>query len=80
MNGTQLPADGPIIFGPYLRGSSFPSLPVCANKGQLTVKVVVVAPTYQITGEGWVYDNVSGALMANCDTDADEATTLYNTY
>ena len=49
-------------------------------KGETTIKLVAVAPTYQITGEGWVYDSVSGAVMANCDTDADEKTVLYNTY
>lgn len=78
-NGNVGTTAGTHIYGPYLRGG-LPPLPVCANKGKVTVVLVAVAPTYQATGEGWVYDTASGAIMANCDTDADEQTVLYNTY
>lgn len=78
-NGVVGTTAGTHIYGPYLR-SGFPPLPVCAAKGKTTVKLVAVTPVYQATGEGWVYDSVSGAVMANCDTETDEKSVAYNTY
>ncbi len=78
-NGNVGAVAGTHIYGPYLRGG-FPPLPVCAAKGKTTVKLVAATPTYQISGEGWVYDSVSGAVMANCDAEEDEKTVAYNTY
>lgn len=70
---------GTHIFGPYLRGG-FPPLPVCAAKGKTTVKLVTGTPTFQATGEGWVYSTDLGEIMANCDAETDEKTVAYNTY
>jgi len=67
------------IYGPYLR-SGFPPLSVCANKGKATVKMVTGNPTYQATGEGWVYSTDTGKLIPNCDAETDEAGTKYNEY
>jgi len=67
------------VFGPYLR-SGFPPLPVCANKGKTTVKLVTGDPAYQATGEGWVYSTDTGKLMANCDTETDESGVAYDLY
>ena len=78
-NGVVGTTAGTHIYGPYLR-SGFPPLPVCAAKGKTTVKLVSVTPVYQATSEGWVYDRVSGAVMANCDAEEDEKTVAYNTY
>lgn len=79
-NGAVGVTAGVHIFGPYLRGG-FPPLSVCTNKGKTTVKLVVGAPGFQATGEGWVYSTDTGVVMANCNAgEADEKTTDYNTY
>jgi prepilin-type N-terminal cleavage/methylation domain-containing protein len=46
------------IYGPYLR--QIPNLPIGADKGKTTV-----VGNYQ-EGNGWVYNQSSGAIAANC--------------
>lgn len=70
---------GTHIYGPYLRGG-IPTLPVCANKGAKTLKIVTGTPAYAATGEGWVYSTDTGEFIANCDTETDESGVAYNTY
>lgn len=67
-------------YGPYLR-KGMPPCPVGTNRGKTTVAVISGTPTYQATGEGWVYSYDTGDIIANCaDTDLDEAGVQYNTY
>lgn len=61
------------IYGPYLR--SIPGLPVGADKGKTTFIGVYTA------GNGWVYDETTGVVKANCpDGEVDARGTKYNTY
>jgi prepilin-type N-terminal cleavage/methylation domain-containing protein len=79
VNATKDTANG-FKYGPYLR-KGIPPCPVGTNRGKTTVKVVAGTPTYQATGEGWVYSYDTGEVIANCaDTDVDEAGVKYNTY
>lgn len=72
-------------FGPYLR-TGFPPLPVCFNKGDATIQIVLagdpVADAATVgTGEGWLYSTDTGKVIANCeDADQDEDGKSYNTY
>ena len=71
---------GTHIFGPYLRGS-IPALPVCANKGDSSLKLVTGDPAGGTGTEGWVYSTDTGAFIANCaDTEKDETSIPYNKY
>ena len=67
---------GAFIYGPYLR--AVPALPVGARKGSKLVK----GPPADGTGtEGWVYDQATGNIQANCAaTELDDSGTPYNTY
>lgn len=68
------------IFGPYLR-TGIPPLPVCANKGKTTLKIVTGIPTGGTGTEGWVYSTDTGQIIANCaDTEKDESNIQYNAY
>ena len=61
-------------FGPYLR--AVPPLPVGANKGSTTF-----TDTMGAGGFGWVYDEDTGEVRANCaDTELDDADSKYNQY
>ena len=71
---------GTHIYGPYLRGG-FPVLPVCANKGKKTVKLVTGTPGHEASGEAWVYSTDTGEIIGNCaDTELDEKGDKYNEY
>jgi prepilin-type N-terminal cleavage/methylation domain-containing protein len=61
------------IYGPYLR--AVPPLPVGADKGKDTFIGVLTA------GHGWVYNQTTGAISANCpDAEVDARGTQYNAY
>ena len=60
------------IYGPYLR--SIPPLPVGARKGGTSIAAADAA------GVGWLYDDTTGAIVANTTTEADALGVLYNTY
>lgn len=58
---------GLFIYGPYLR-KQIPPLPVGPNAGKTSVKMVNTGPTVDETsGDGWVYNYSTGAIIANCD-------------
>ena len=63
----------PFIYGPYLR--KVPPLPVGTERG--STGLTAVAGT---AGAGWVYNDVSGTMVANTLLEADDAGKLYNTY
>ena len=69
-------------FGPYLR-SGFPTIPVCAVKGQSDLKFPLIA-TGDPTADGttaWAYSTDTGKFMANCaDEDIDDNDVKYNEY
>ena len=65
-------------FGPYVRGS-FPASPIGDNKGKATVTVVNQAGPLTSTpgdGKGWVYNTLSGEIIANTDDTANDGTTF----
>jgi prepilin-type N-terminal cleavage/methylation domain-containing protein len=67
---------GAFIYGPYLRG--VPPLPVGQRKGDMGVKA---PPADGLGTEGWVYDQGTGEIRANCaGGETDDAGTPYNTY
>ncbi|HEY3242104.1 MAG TPA: prepilin-type N-terminal cleavage/methylation domain-containing protein [Phycisphaerae bacterium] len=70
------------IYGPYLR-QGMPGVPVGPNKGGAKAKEVKIGNTGPVvseaTGEGWVYNTVTGDMIANTD-DLDESGVAYNTY
>ena len=51
---------GGFIYGPYLR--AVPPLPVGTRRGETAVKP---PPADAAAGFGWVYDSVTGAILAN---------------
>ncbi len=57
---TNVTKGGGFIYGPYLRG--LPPLPVGVRKGETAVKP---PPADGAAGFGWVYDSVTGAILAN---------------
>ena len=69
------------IYGPYLRGSSLPPLPVGPNKGATGLKIGNTGPAVDesTTTAGWVYNFATGDIIANTD-DEDEQGTKYDTY
>lgn len=68
------------IYGPYLRGS-IPGLPVCATKGDSSLKLVTGPATGGTGTQGWVYSTDTGEFIANCtDTEKDESGVRYNQY
>ena len=70
---TRASRDTTHTWGPYLR--AVPPLPVGTNKGRTGVKQVDGANI------GWIYDQTSGAIRANClDTEVDDAGKKYNDY
>jgi prepilin-type N-terminal cleavage/methylation domain-containing protein len=69
----QAARDTTHIYGPYLR--ALPPLPVGADKGKTSL---VSAYT---SGNGWVYDEATGKISANCPgTEADVGGKAYNAY
>jgi len=61
------------IYGPYLR--AVPTLPVGADKGKTSF-----IGTYTASN-GWVYNETTGAVIANCpDAELDARGVKYNTY
>jgi len=80
VGGTVGTTAGVHIYGPYLRGG-IPALPVCANKGDANLKLVVGTPVGGTGTEGWVYSKDTGEIIANCgELEKDEAGLLYNGY
>ncbi|MCG3131624.1 MAG: hypothetical protein FLDDKLPJ_02428 [Phycisphaerae bacterium] len=69
------------IYGPYLRGTSFPPVQVGPNKTASGVILANTGPTVDEaqTTKGWVYNYATGDFIANTD-DADENSKTYNTY
>ena len=63
----------PFIYGPYLR--KVPPLAVGTERGS-----VGITDTAGAAGAGWVYNDVSGTIVANTTTEADVSGKLYNTY
>ena len=72
---------GTHIYGPYLRGTKLPPIPVGPNKGATGVIVAATTPAVAeaTTTAGWVYDYVVGDIIANTD-DEDESEVGYDTY
>ena len=65
--------DGLSVFGPYMR--RIPPLPVGADKGKTSIVAGVTA------GNGWVYDQSTGVIRANCEPgEVDARGVPYNTY
>ncbi len=74
INGTTNAAKGgAFIYGPYLR--KVPPLPVGTERGSTGV-----TDSAGTAAMGWVYNDVSGTILANTTVEADESGTLYNTY
>ena len=68
------------LLGPYLR--TIPPLPVGRNRGATEVLIDATnsPPLVRATGAGWVYNPVTGEIIANSD-DANSAGTLtYDEY
>ena len=79
--GTRDAANG-FVFGPYLR-KGMPPLPVGANKGKTTVKLDITAsppPASVGTGEGWVYNQTTGDVIANANDPDDSGAKTYDQY
>ncbi len=73
-NGTTNAAKGgAFIYGPYLR--KIPSLPIGTERGSTGITDSAGAG-----GAGWVYNDVTGTIVANTTAEADDAGKLYNTY
>ena len=73
-NGATNPVKGgAFIYGPYLR--KIPPLPVGLERGSIGITAIAGG-----AGMGWVYDGVSGTIIANTLLEADDAGKLYNTY
>ena len=70
---TNVAKGGAFIYGPYLR--KIPPLPVGTERG--STGITNVAGT---AGAGWVYDDVSGTMLANTTVEADDGGKLYNAY
>ena len=70
---TNVAKGGAFIYGPYLR--KIPPLPVGTERG--SIGVAAAAGT---AGAGWVYNDVSGTMLANTTVEADDGGKLYNTY
>ena len=81
IGGTVGSTAGVHIYGPYLRGSSFPPLEVGPNKGATGVILANTGPAVDesTTTAGWVYNFATGDLIANTD-DTDESGKQYDTY
>jgi prepilin-type N-terminal cleavage/methylation domain-containing protein len=65
------------IYGPYLR--SVPTLPVGTNKGQNGIADATTA-TQGAAGNGWFYNDATGAISTNCGTESDSTNKAYNNY
>ncbi|MEE9131760.1 MAG: prepilin-type N-terminal cleavage/methylation domain-containing protein [Phycisphaerales bacterium] len=63
----------PFIYGPYLR--KIPPLAVGTERGSIGITNIPGT-----AGAGWVYDDVSGTIVANTTVEADVSGKLYNTY
>ena len=81
INGAVGTTAGTHIYGPYLRGTTFPPLEVGPNKGASGVILQTTGPTVaEITATaGWCYNTSTGDLIANTD-DLDEKGKGYDTY
>ncbi|UCE60103.1 MAG: prepilin-type N-terminal cleavage/methylation domain-containing protein [Phycisphaerales bacterium] len=69
-------------YGPYLR-SGFPTLPVCALKGQSDVKFPLTAAGDPVADgtTAWAYSTDTGRFIANCAVaEVDENGDKYNEY
>ena len=73
-NGVTNPVKGgAFIYGPYLR--KVPPLPVGLERGSTGITAVPGA-----AGNGWVYDDAAGTIIANTLLEADDSGKPYNTY
>lgn len=69
----QAGKDATHIFGPYIR--EVPKLPVGAKKGSAGIAAADAA------GIGWLYDDTTGKITANCtNAETDARGVKYNTY
>ena len=74
VNGaTNAAKGGAFIYGPYLR--KVPPLPVGTEKG--STGITALAGTVAM---GWVYNDVTGTMVANTTIETDDSGKLYNTY
>jgi len=65
------------IYGPYVRGTTLPALPVSSNKGQTAV--TITTPGATASTAGWFWDG--STLWANCpNSDVDATGKQYNQY
>jgi len=65
------------IYGPYLRGTTLPALPVGTNKGQ--TGITITTPGATASTAGWFWDG--STLWANSpNTDVDASGKQYNQY
>jgi general secretion pathway protein G len=71
-SSSQSNQDATHQFGPYLQ--KIPPLPVGLNSGQVGVGAATGATI------GWLYDETTGTISANCTTETDDAGTLYSSY
>ncbi len=70
---TSATKDSTYFLGPYLR--SIPALPVGADKGKTSLVATYTA------GNGWVYNENTGVISANCpDGETDARGVKYNSY
>lgn len=70
---TNVAKGGAFIYGPYLR--KIPSLPIGTERG--STGITAAAGT---AGAGWVYNDVTGTILANTTAEADEGGKLYSAY
>ncbi|MFB0524348.1 MAG: prepilin-type N-terminal cleavage/methylation domain-containing protein [Phycisphaerae bacterium] len=69
----QAAKDATHVYGPYVR--KIPPLPVGAKKGGTGISNVDGA------GVGWIYDQTTGTIKANCvNTETDDTGKRYNEY
>jgi len=80
-SGTVGTTAGTHIYGPYIRGTTLPPLPVGPNKGATGAIVANTGPAVAeaTTTAGWVYNYSTGEIIANTD-DTDESSVGYDTY
>ena len=70
--------DATHIYGPYLR--ALPPLPVIGAGALAGAKGDTAVAAAAAVGVGWVYTELTGTLVANTGTAADDSGTLYTDY
>ena len=70
---TNAAKGGAFIYGPYLR--KVPPLALGTERGS-----VGITDSAGTAGAGWVYNDLTGTIVANTTTEVDVSGKLYNTY